>query len=144
MFARVIVLTALGAAMCATNAQALEDQDVIDYRQHIMKALDAQTAALGMVVSTQVPNDNLVAHLEAIAVIAKTSLKSFEEKVQGGESQPAVWQDWADFSKRMNEFAEKTAQLAETGRTRGQDAVMVDMVSALSCKGCHDVYRKKK
>ena len=126
------------------TAYAVDDKDVIDYRQHIMKTLDEQTAALGMVVSTQVPNNNLVAHLDAIALIAKSSLKSFEAKVPGGESKPVVWEKWDDFSARMNELATKTAALAEIGRTRGQDAVVADMVTALTCKGCHDIYREKK
>ena len=128
----------------ALPVRASEDKDVIDYRQHVMRALDEETAALGMVVSTQVPNDNLVSHLEAIATIASSALKTFEPKVLGGEAKPVVWEKWADFSSRMNDMAVKTAQLAETGRKNGQDAIMNDMVAALSCKSCHDIYRQKK
>ena len=101
-------------------AQAYDDQDVIDYRQHIMIALDEQTAAFGMVVSTQVNNDNLVAHLENIALTAKAALKSFEPKVLGGESKSLVWEQWQDFSERMTTFAVATEKLAETARTQGR------------------------
>ena len=87
-------LIATAAVMAAfvlpMSTQAVDDKDVIDYRKALMTTLDEQTAALGMVVSTQVPNDNLVAHLDAIALTAKVSLKSFEAKVAGGESKPLV------------------------------------------------------
>lgn len=137
-FAAVMTASALPIAALA------DDKDVIDYRQHIMKSLDAQTAAIGMTVSTQVPDTNLVAHTEAIALIAKTALKSFEAKVPGGESKPEVWAKWDDFAKRMNEFAQKSEAMAKAAKTGGTPVVMEMMVDALTCKGCHDVYREKK
>lgn len=140
-FAAAVMLAAL---VPVTQAYAYDDKDVIDYRQHIMKALDEQTAAFGMVVSTQIENDNVISHLETIALTAKTALKSFEAKVPGGESKPAVWEQWKDFSDRMNTFVAATDKLVQTARTQGQAAMMQDMVGALSCKGCHDVYRNKK
>ena len=140
-FAAAVVLAALAPI---TQAYAYDDKDVIDYRQHVMKALDEQTAAFGMVVSTLVENDNAISHLETIALTAKTALKSFEPKVAGGESKPEVWAQWKDFSDRMNAFAVATEKLVQTARTQGQAAMMQDMVGALACKGCHDVYRNKK
>ena len=139
-----VFAVAAAMAVSAPMAAKADDKDVIDYRQHIMKTLDAQTAAIGMVVSTQVPDDNLVAHTEAIALAAKTALKSFEAKVAGGESKPEIWANWADFSKRMNEFVEKTDHMAKAAKTGGVPVVMEQMVDALTCKGCHDVYRNKK
>jgi cytochrome c556 len=135
---------AFAAAAFVLPAQA-EDKDVIDYRQNIMKALDGQTAALGMIVSTQIPEDNLVQHTEAIALAAKTALKSFEAKVAGGESKPEVWTNWPDFEKRMKDFVEKTDKMAKAAKAGGGSQVVIEqMVDALTCKGCHDVYRQKK
>ncbi len=142
--ARLVVMSMLVLLGAGSTASAFEDQDIIDYREHIMVTLDEQTAALGMLMATQIPPDNLAAHAEAIALTAKQALKSFEPKVQGGESKPLVWEQWADFSERMNSFAKKTEALAVTARTKGQDAMMTEVVDALSCKGCHDVYRNKK
>lgn len=136
---------AVAAVMAAAPMAAqADDKDTIDYRQHIMKGLDAQTAAIGMIVSTQIPEDNLVKHAEAIAQMAKTVKKSFEAKVAGGESKPEVWTNWADFSKRLDDFVEKTDKMAKDAKTGGVPVVMEQMVDALTCKGCHDVYRNKK
>ncbi len=121
-----------------------DDKDVIDYRQHIMKTLDEQVASIGMIVSTQIEGDNLVAHVQAIALTASTALKSFEPKVAGGDSKPEVWAQWDDFSKKMKEFSTRTAALVETAKTGGANAVNEAMVDALTCKGCHDIYRVKK
>ncbi len=137
----VVAVMAMTAVPLVARA---DDKDVIDYRQHIMKTLDAQTASLGMTVSTQIPPDNFVAHVEAIALVAKTALKSFEPKVLGGESKPEVWAQWADFSKRMEEFVVKTEGMVKSARTGGLPVVMEEMVDVLTCKGCHDVYRNKK
>jgi cytochrome c556 len=62
--------------------------DVIDYRQLIMKQLDAQSDAFGMIVSGQIPPDSQA--LEAKS-IAKADLKAFEPNVLGGEAKPEVW-----------------------------------------------------
>jgi cytochrome c556 len=123
-----------------------DDQSVIEYREHIMKTLDEQSAAVGMILSMAAPNDNTVAHLQAIALTAQIALKAFEPKVPGGEAKPEVWSNWADFSKRMNEFAKKTAEVAKLVKEKGADdpGLGEQVVDALSCKACHDVYRKEK
>ena len=62
------------AGMMAAGMARADDKDVIDYREHIMKALEEQTAAIGMIVSTQIPPDNVAAHASAIA--RRASLQS--------------------------------------------------------------------
>jgi cytochrome c556 len=121
-----------------------DDKDVIEYRQHVMNSLNAQTAALGQILSTAIPDDQVVAHLEDIALIASTGLKAFEPKVQGGEAKPEVWTHWDDFSKRMNDFAQKTAEAAKMAKAGGKDEVLTNILDALSCKTCHDTYRDEK
>jgi cytochrome c556 len=133
------------AAMFLPAVVSADDKDVIDYREHIMKTLDEQSAAVGMILSTAIPPDNTVAHLQAIALTAQIALKAFEPKVLGGEAKPEVWSNWADFSKRMNEFAKNTAQVAAQVKQNPDDAGLGEkVVDALSCKSCHEVYRKEK
>ena len=121
-----------------------DDQDVIDYRKHIMETLDAQVAALGMIMAGAIPDDNVVAHLDIIAATSATALKAFEPKVEGGGSKPEVWAHWDDFSARMNEFAARTAAMAKTAHEQGKDEALLQAMDALCCKQCHDTYRVKK
>jgi cytochrome c556 len=124
-------------------AQA-DDEDVREYREHVMKSLNAQAAVLGQIVSYAVPPDNLQAHLDTIALLASTALEAFEPKVPGGEAKPEVWSQWPDFSKRMREFAEKTAAAAKLGHTASPEEALSNMLDVMECKGCHEVYRDEK
>jgi len=125
-------------------AFAAENQDVIDYRQRIMKTLDAQVAALGQILSGATPDDQVVSHLETIALAAAQSLESFEPKIEGGEALPVVWTKWDDFSAKMNDFVVKTRAAADTAKSQGKDAALTNILDALRCKDCHDVYRTKQ
>ncbi len=140
---RILAAPLLALALLPLGSLA-DDQDVIDYRRNIMETLDAQVSALGMIMSGAIPDDNVVAHIDIIAQTAATALKAFEPKVEGGDSKPEVWSDWADFSVRMNEFAERTAAMAKTAHEKGKDEALLQAVDALSCKQCHDVYRVKR
>jgi len=143
-FTAPIAFAAIAFATVAPTVARADDQDVIDYRQRIMKTLDHQVAALGQILSGATPDDQVVSHLEVIALAAATSLKSFEAKVQGGESTPAIWTNWADFSAKMKDFETKTAAAAKTAREEGKDAALSNIMDALRCKDCHDLYREKK
>jgi cytochrome c556 len=134
----------MSATMLLPMVGHTDDKDVVDYRQHIMKSLEQQTAALGQILSGAGPAENTVAHMETLALTASIALKSFEAKVPGGAAKPEVWKDWADFSKRMKEFAEKSAEMAKIGREQGADQAALHVIEALPCKGCHDVYRDEK
>ena len=132
------------AAMLALPAGAhCDDQDTVDYRQHIMRAMDAQTAALGQILAEMVTDDNFVSHLDVIAINAQMALSSFEKPVEGGEALPKVWEDWDDFAAKMNAFSDEIIIAAQIVRDKGRAAAMGNVMDALSCKECHDVYRKK-
>lgn len=138
--AAVAAVLMLGAA----SPSRADDKDVIDYRQHIMKTLQEQTAIIGEIVSAAIPADNLPAHAEAIALAAQISLKSFEPKVAGGEAKPDVWAKWDDFSKRMNEFATATRTFADMAKKGASLSEMTSILTqALPCKECHDLYRQE-
>jgi cytochrome c556 len=138
-----VILYALMMATCQEVALG-DDQDVIAYRQLIMKQLDAEATALGMMVSGQIPPDALALESKSIANAAKAALKAFEPKVPGGEAKPEVWAKWDDFSRRMSMFAQKAEAMAKVSESGNVSAVTDSMVDALPCKECHDSYRNKK
>jgi cytochrome c556 len=121
-----------------------EDQDTIDYRQAIMKQIDAEAAAIGMIVSGAIPADSLALQAKALANSAKSALKAFEPKVPGGEAKPEVWAKWDDFSKRMQTFAQKSEEMAKVSESGDVQRVVEMVTDAMPCKACHEVYRNKK
>jgi cytochrome c556 len=121
-----------------------DDKDVIEYREHIMNTLNEQAAALGLILATTIPDDNAAAHLEALALTARTALRAFEANVPGGEAKPEIWSNWPDFSKRMNEFVQNMSEATKTAKEKGNDAALSDILDKLTCKGCHEIYRNEK
>ena len=126
------------------QAAHAENQDTIDYREAIMKQLDAEAAAIGMIVSGQVPADSLALQAKAFANSAKSALKAFEPRVPGGEAKPEVWTKWDDFSKRMQAFAQKSEEMAKVSESGDVQRVTELVTDAMPCKACHKVYRNEK
>lgn len=143
-FTRAVLALHLAALPLASAVVHADDEDTIAYRKHIMKTLDEQTAAIGMIFSGAIPDTNLQLHMDAIAAAAAQGLSAFEPNVPGGDAKPEVWSNWEDFSRRMNEFAEKTASMAKVAREEGTDHAAELAVDALDCKGCHKVYNSKR
>ena len=137
MFCAIALCSAAGPSVAA-------DKDVIAYREGIMNALNEHSAALGQILSGGVSDENAVAHLEAIALLASLAPKAFEPKVAGGEARPEVWSKWPDFSKRMDHFVQATAAAAKVARDEGKDAALGNILDALDCKSCHELYRAEK
>jgi cytochrome c556 len=123
-----------------------DDQDVIDYRQHIMKTMDEQAAAIGQILQQKAPAENFATHVQILAITAATAKKAFESKVLGGEAKADVWARWADFAKRLDELTAATTALAGTAKVGGVAAAAPKVPAALNCKSCHDIYcvEKKK
>jgi cytochrome c556 len=146
MASRRLFIQAAILGVLLPSVVSADSQDVIDYREHIMNTLNEQAGALGQILAGVVPGDNTAAHLNTIAMTAQIALKAFEPKVQGGEAKPEVWLNWADFSKRMKEFAQKSAEAAAVAKLKRYDDPVLGekIVDALSCKSCHDIYRNEK
>jgi cytochrome c556 len=127
----------------ASSAARADDQDVIDYREHIMKTVGEQVAAIGQILQQKAPAENFATHAQILAITAGTAKKAFEQKVPGGEAKPEVWAQWPDFSKRLDELTAATADLARIAKTGGVTAAG-PKVQTLPCKSCHDTYRMEK
>lgn len=142
---RIAVLICSGALL-STSLLAAEstDKDVIDYRQDVMKTLEEQSSILGQMASGVVPNNDMTTDMQILALAASTALKAFQPKVPGGKAKPEIWTNWDDFSKKMNDFAQKASEGAKAAQTQGSDAALTALVDiANGCKGCHDMYRQE-
>lgn len=145
LLATAFTLAVIAAAPIAASFAADDaDQETIDYRKHAMRTMAEQVAAMGQMAQGKVPGDNFAVHAQILAIAASTAKKAFEPKVAGGESKPDVWAKWDDFSKRLDALSAATADLAATAKSGGMAAAAPKMQAALTCKGCHDIYREAK
>jgi cytochrome c556 len=135
-----LILAVLLSAAATAHA---DDQDVIDYRRHIMHTLGEQAAVLGMILEQRAPATNLATHAQILAVTASTAKKAFEPNVAGGEAKPEVWSQWPDFAKRLDALVAAAGEVAKTAKG-GNAAATAPKMKDLGCKSCHDTYRKPK
>jgi cytochrome c556 len=120
-----------------------DDQDVKDYRSHIMKTMGEQVAALAQIVQGKANAADVAAQAEVLHITAGLAKVAFTPKVTGGEAKPEVWDKWDDFAKRLDEMVAKTDDLAKSAKQGGVAAVKPKLMG-LGCKGCHDQYREPK
>jgi cytochrome c556 len=139
-----VIRLALILVVSAPVSIHADDQDVVDYRQHIMKTMGEQEAAIDMILEQKAPADNFATHARILAVTAATAKKAFEAKVLGGRAKPEVWTQWPDFAKRLDSLASATDDLAKIASNGGVAAARAKVSAALACKGCHDTYLGEK
>jgi cytochrome c556 len=135
-----VQVVALATLLAASAVAFADDQDVIDYRKHVMKSMGEQLAAIHMILDKKAPANNFAVHLQVLAVTATQAEKAFEPNVPGGNSKPAVWASWADFAKRLDALVASTAELAKAAQSGPVTAVGPKLESALNCQSCHDTY----
>lgn len=143
-FRQTIASLSVATLLAASKVTHADDQELIDYREHIMKTLGEQTASIEMILQHKAPSDAFVTHLKILAVTATTAKKAFEPKVLGGNAKPEVWTNWADFSKRLDALVSSTEDLAKTAQQEGFATVGPKVLPSLTCKSCHDMYRTQR
>jgi cytochrome c556 len=121
-----------------------ETEGIIFERQQVMLQLNRDAELLGNIVAGLAPAEKLAATTAAIAQGAKDSIANYGDKVPGGRAKPEVWSNYADFMQRMQTFSRNADAMAEMGKSGNVGGVTEQMVGALPCKQCHDIYRAPK
>jgi cytochrome c556 len=141
---RLLLLCSLLTGLGVQSVGNADDQDAIDYRQHVMKTMNAQVEMLSMMIEKKVPADDFATHAQVLAIAAATAKSAFEPEIEGGAAKPEVWTAWDDFAKKMDALVAGTAELAKTAKSGGVAAAAPKMQQTLTCKGCHDTFRVPK
>jgi cytochrome c556 len=132
------------AFLCTAGVHA-DEQDDIDYRQHIMKTMGEQTASMNMILQHKVPADGFIVHAKVLAIAAAMAKKSFDSKADGGNAKPAVWVNRADFDKQMDALTAATDDLAKAAAGGGVAAAGAKVAAVTaSCNACHAQYMVPK
>ncbi|HEX4050447.1 MAG TPA: cytochrome c [Steroidobacteraceae bacterium] len=138
-----VAATALLATSIAPAIARADDQDAIDYRQHVMNTMGEQMVLIDQIIQMKAPADNLATFAQILAMTATTAQGAFKPNVAGGDSKPSVWTSWPDFSKRLDALVASTADLAKAAKA-GDSSALASKVAALGCMSCHDIYEQKK
>ena len=142
-----ILATILAIISLSTAYVADEPENIIKFRQTVMKGNGAHITNIAAVVKGQVTiTANLVADAQAIADGLENFGKLFPPGTEGGKTNALskIWDDRAGFDKALAD-AQAAAQ-SMIGATASNDiATIGKALGALgkSCGGCHKPYRKK-
>jgi cytochrome c556 len=146
---KIIFTTVMLAVTAMTMPAWAEDdsEEVIKYRQKVMKSLGAHNGAASSIIKGKVSYKNhLEMHAQAIADAASTILALFPEDSDFGETRakPEVWGKRAEFEKAAKNGAQAAADFLKAVKSKEKDLAPAYKKLGESCKECHKQFREKK
>ena len=125
-------------------------ENVIKYRQNVMRSIGGHTGAIAAVVKGEVEfGSHVSAHAESIAATSQLIVDMFPEGTLTGadtRAKPEIWQDWDDFRAKANDL--QTAADALVGVVNGGgDASAIEAAFGdvgKACGGCHRPFRTRQ
>ena len=117
-----IAAVAAGVGMASA---ADESENVIKYRQNVMRSIGGHTGAIAAVVKGEVSfGAHVAAHAGALAATSQQIVDMFPEGTLTGaetRAKPEIWQDWDDFRAKAGDLQSATSNLAQVrhGGDRG-------------------------
>lgn len=145
------VLAIAAALGLSTQALAVDEpENVIKYRQAVMKAIGGHMASIAGVVKGEVSyTDHVAIHANSINSMSKAVTAVFPKGTDNGSYKtaalPKIWEDWAGFEKAAQALDTASANLASvaaSGDKQKLAAAFGDLGKA--CGGCHKPYRVKQ
>ena len=151
---KISILTVATVLVLGLGAQALavdEPENVIKYRQSVMKAIGGHTGAIVAVVKGEVGYvGHVAAHARAIHEMSKLLPDLFpkgtgQDNYPETRALPELWNDLAKFeasAKDLQVQSAKLAAVAEGGDLAAIGAQLENLGKA--CGSCHKPFRAKK
>jgi cytochrome c556 len=138
----------LGTGLVAHAAEPTPADEIVKYRQAVMKSQAAHMAAAAAIIQGKVAfKDHLAAHVNALEATTMEIDKLFPKGSDMGDTKALgeVWSNNDEFQKRAKDAQQKSAALAKAvaaGDTPNYGARLKDLLEA--CKSCHKDFRKKE
>jgi len=148
-----VALTAGGIALAALAGVAVHAQGAspeqahVQHRNAVMSGSGMAGVSLARMAGGLIEPQNVAGLARYWATGARLSADAFKADTRGSEAETrakdAVWEDWDDFSTRMNAYAEDVAEIARVAESGDEEAALEMVVPTIRehCKDCHDKYR---
>lgn len=133
----------------ALPLSASDPQDIIKYRQNVMKTNGANMAASAAILQGRVPEykARLVDHAQTLATFTKNIPALFPKDSDFGDTDAleTVWTRRAEFERRAKDTEQKATAFLQAVRA-GNDQVIATRFRELSdsCRECHKDFRREK
>ena len=121
-------------------------EDAKDYRAAVMTAFRGHIGAASMIARGLVENDDqLVGHAQGLASSAKelANLWPAGSDVNESESLPAIWEEPEKFAEAIDAMVTATDAFVAAAESGDAEAIGGAFRNVgMSCRGCHDNFRK--
>jgi cytochrome c556 len=125
-----------------------DPEDIIKYRQNVMKANGAHMAAIAAIIQGKVPyHDQLAEHVKAVQDINRYVHTLFPKGSDFGntKARDAVWQKPDEFAKRAKDTQQKADALAKAVAAKDTKSYAPRFKElSESCKACHKDFRREE
>ena len=142
-----LVLTAIMVVIALPSSAEMDSEEVIKYRQNVMKSMGGHMGAMASIVRGKVDyKEQLVHHAKAVSDIAGMVPHLFPDESDFGETRAkaAVWDKRDEFDKKTRSLADNSAAFLKVVRSGKADYGPQFKKLAESCKSCHKTFREKK
>ncbi len=136
----------------ASQAQAVDEpENVIKYRQSVMKAINGHMGAIVSVAKGEVSYvGDVVVHAQSVNAMSKLLVGIFPEgSGQMGSTKtralPAIWDDFSKFEAAAKALQTESAKMVEVAASGDLGAIGAQLKNmGKACGGCHKAFRQKK
>ncbi len=136
----------------ASQAQAVDEpENVIKYRQSVMKSMNGHLGAIVGVVKGEVSYvDHVAAHARGINEMSKLLPELFPEgsgQFESAKSRalPAIWDDFSKLVAAAKALEMESAKMIEVAASGDLGAIGAQLKNlGKACGGCHKPFRQKK
>jgi cytochrome c556 len=141
-----IVLLSSGLLLAPALALADEAEDVIKYRQAVMKAIGGHMGAAGGIVKGKISHKNaLKLHADSLAALSTDIPALFPAGSDFGDTptraKAEIWSKRDAFAKEADKAKAAATAFAKAAGTPDAAVRFKDLEE--SCKSCHKDFRKK-
>jgi cytochrome c556 len=124
-----------------------ESEDIIAYRQNVMKSLAANSKMIKAILTEKISQQHLSSLSSNIASTAGMLNGNFPEGSDFGETdaKEEIWENKADFSSKIKDLEKITKQLQSAVQQKASNKELMPIYNSVAkaCKSCHKKYREK-
>lgn len=144
-----ICLPLIFGSVAIANDRPTKEEKALKNRQAAMTLIGDNFGPIWAMVNEKMPWDDKLMEMNAkdLAAIANTNLlRAYKIGDANGKTRarPEVWEDFDEFSAKMNDMAKASKVLAAAAMSGERKAIeKAQKGLGKSCKGCHDDYKTK-
>lgn len=138
----------LGTGLVAHAAEPSPADEIVKYRQAVMKSQGGHMAAAAAIIQGKVAfKDQLADHVKSLEATTRDLNVLFPKGSDMGDTKALgeVWSNNEEFQKRAKDAQQKSTALAKAvaaSDSQNYGARLKDLLEA--CKSCHKDFRKKE